>query len=197
MDERNGLFFSSDTYRGIKGRVIAALMNAMHKKVHVWMARRIGTPVSVLDVGCGGGGLIAALLKSTDGKVYGIDYSPDMVRIARRRNIEAVDSQRVEITVASVSSLPFADGTFNATTAFETVQFWPDIVNDLKEVKRVLKPDGMLYIMNRLPKPQSKWYSRLPIKTAQDYADVLGKAGFIHVDIDTDSHKGWIVIEAK
>jgi len=189
--------FSNDTFAGLKGRLMADLMNLMHKRVHAWLARRIGNDAkNVLDVGCGGGGLVRALCRRTGAKVTGIDYSPDMVRIAGARNQKAVRAGRVQLETASVSSLPFGDDTFNTVTAFETIQFWPDAAADLIEVRRVMKEGGALYIMNRLPKPSSKWYNVLPIKTVDDYKKVLAAARFDGADVDTKTKPGWIIVRA-
>jgi ubiquinone/menaquinone biosynthesis C-methylase UbiE len=63
----------------------------------------------------------------------------------------------------TVSSLPFADNMFDFVTAFETYYFWPNLNDDLKEIKRVLKPGGTLLIVNEVykdnqfEKRNSKW----------------------------------------
>ena len=43
--------------------------------------------------------------------------------------------------------MPFDDKKFNIITAFETVYFWPEIVNSFQEVKRILKDDGIFFIV--------------------------------------------------
>src|SRR5687767_6859692 len=54
---------------------------------------------AVLEVGFGGGGLLAALLASTDGPVWGVDRSPDMVARARRRFAGIGRLQLIEASV--------------------------------------------------------------------------------------------------
>jgi ubiquinone/menaquinone biosynthesis C-methylase UbiE len=49
-----------------------------------------------------------------------------------------------------VSQIPWEDGAFDLVTAFETVYFWPDFEGGLKEVRRVLKPGGTLFICNEM-----------------------------------------------
>ena len=53
---------------------------------------------------------------------------------------------KVKVLEGNVADLPFEDNTFDIVTAFETVYFWPDFVNDLKEVLRVLKDDGSIIV---------------------------------------------------
>ena len=96
----------------------------------------------ILDIGCGGGVNVERFLQMTDNKVYGLDYSEIAVEKSAKLNQEAIDDGRCEIIQGSVSQLPFEDNTFDIVTGFETVYFWPDFVNDSKEVRRVLKDDG-------------------------------------------------------
>jgi SAM-dependent methyltransferase len=46
-----------------------------------------------------------------------------------------------------LSRLPFADGNFELVTAVETQYYWPDLVADMREILRVLKPAGTLIVM--------------------------------------------------
>ena len=83
-----------------------------------------------------------------DNKVYGLDYSSLAVERSTKLNQKAIDEGKCEIIKGSVSNLPFKDNTFDIVTGFETVYFWPDFVNDLKEIRRVLKDGGTLFIAN-------------------------------------------------
>ena len=97
----------------------------------------------ILDIGCGGGVFIAEMLKRAPKASFcGVDHSPLSVKKSRAYNCKAVKSGNVTIVEGSVSSLPLRDGEFDVATASETVYFWPDIVNDFREVHRILKPGG-------------------------------------------------------
>ena len=137
---------------GPLGRLMGTSMNRMHRGVYLRGigSASLGPGSRVLDVGCGGGQAVKMLAKMVpEGHVCGVDHSPDMVELAKRANKAFIQSGRVEIRQGSVSSLPYADDTFDVITAFETIQFWPNINEDLKEVYRVLKPQGELLIVNR------------------------------------------------
>jgi SAM-dependent methyltransferase len=54
---------------------------------------------------------------------------------------------RVEIRHGSVSCLPFSDNLFDFVTAVDSHYYWPDLAADVREVFRVLKPDGTLMII--------------------------------------------------
>ena len=98
------------------GRTLAWGMNLNHSKVTDWGLSHISIPeyATVLDIGCGGGGTIHKLARIvTKGKVYGIDYSKDSVRISRKSNKGAIKAGRVDIRQGSVSSLPFRQDMFD------------------------------------------------------------------------------------
>ena len=188
---------------GLIGRLIGALMNIGHKDAYDWgLSYLLISPNSiVLDVGCGGGGAIRLLAeKASEGKVYGIDHSIDMVRLARKVNKRFIKSGRVEINHGSVSQLPYSENTFDTVTAFETIEFWPNLSEDLKEVMRLLKPSGVLLIVNRhsrTEKKESKWAKFLQLNTSSEYRKRLEDGGYIDIIIDDHSRKGWIVVVAK
>ena len=94
----------------------------------------------ILDIGCGGGrNLERFATQITTGKVVGLDYSEVSVEKSIKLNKKSVDEGKVEVIQGSVSEMPFEDNTFDIITGFETIYFWPDFINDLKEVNRVLK----------------------------------------------------------
>ena len=102
----------------------------------------------------------------------------------------------MEFKEASVSNLPYEDDKFDIVTAFETIQFWPDLPGDLIEIKRVLNPNGKLSIMNRFPKENSKWYDWCQIKTIEQYEELFTTAGFTEIKTDAKSKPGWICVSA-
>ena len=183
-------------------------MNRGHEKVWRWGLEHIAIQPDavVLDVGCGGGGAVKILAQAASrGKVYGVDYSEDVLPTARQVNRALVKQGRVEIKQGSVSDLPFPDGTFDLATAFETTMFWPSLVDDLREVRRVLKPGGILLIANeayadaRFEERNAKW-SRLAnfqLQTPEETHQCLVEAGYAQVEIDTMPDKNWIAVIAQ
>src|SRR5690242_10690637 len=125
-------------------------MNARHGRVTDWGLGhvQIGKAFTILDVGCGGGRTIQKLAAAASaGKVSGIDYSAASVAQARRTNREEIAQGRVDVQQGSVSRLPFPDATFDLVTAVETHYYWPYLADDLREVRRVLKPGGTLVVI--------------------------------------------------
>ena len=136
---------------GRLGKIIAKGMNKGHAKLAVWgLSHVIIDPnYIILDIGCGGGGNIERYAKMVlNGKIYGIDYSGTAVYISKEINKRYIEQGIVEIYQGSVSSLPFTDNFFNLISGFEAYYFWPDLTRDLKEIYRVLKPNGHLILVN-------------------------------------------------
>lgn len=183
-------------------------MNFGHTKVRRWGLSHISIkPDScVLDIGCGGGKTVKEIASSVSkGKVYGIDYSDDMVQLSKKVNESLIQQGIVEIMHGTVSSLPFPDNMFDFITAFESYYFWPDLNNDLKEIKRVLKPGGSLLIVNEVykdsqfEKRNSKWVKLLDmqIHTPDEYKDFLSEAGYQIKKINNLPQKNWITVVAQ
>lgn len=182
---------------GLVGRLGGFLMNNFHKNVFLFGLSyvNISEDDSVLDIGCGGGMMLKMLSKkAAKGRVCGIDHSEDMVVLANKINRK---NAVVEVKQASVSDLPYGDEQFDVVTACETIQFWPDIENDLKEINRVLKPQGVLLILDPFTKGESSWTDFLQLKSKDDYINVLEKAGFKNINADTESKPKRICITAQ
>jgi len=193
---------------GRLGKFVGRTMNFGHARIRHWGISHISIKPDayILDIGCGGGkGVQELAMSSPNGKVYGIDYSEDMVQLSKKVNETLIKKGLVEIKYGAVSSLPFPDNMFDLATAFEAYYFWPNLMDDLKEIKRVLKPEGTLLIVNevykddKFEKRNTKWARLLDmhLHTPDEYKDFLTKAGYHIVKIDNIPQKNWITAIAK
>lgn len=91
----------------------------------------------ILDVGCGTGGNLALL--SQFGDAEGVDVSPDALDFCRQRGLE-------KVRLGAAEKLPYGDGTFDLVTALDVVEHLDDDLAGLREMRRVLKPDGRILL---------------------------------------------------
>ena len=102
----------------------------------------------VLEVGVGTGYALREIASSVgeNGKAYGIDITPQMLEITRKRLKKAGLMERVELYEGDAKSMPYEDSKFDAVYTASTLELFdtPDIPTVLNEVKRVLKPTGRL-----------------------------------------------------
>lgn len=99
----------------------------------------------ILDIAGGTGepGLSIAALLSKDGKVIISDLAEDMLAVAKEK-AEAKGITNIETIVCDVSSLPFADNSFDAISCRFGFMFFPDMQLAAIEMHRVLKPGGRI-----------------------------------------------------
>lgn len=106
---------------------------------------------SVLDIGCGAGvdTLVAAILAGPSGKAVGIDLTAEMLARARE-NLRKTSIENVSFQKASAEELPFPEQSFDVVISNGVFNLVPDKLKALKEVWRVLKPDGRLMMADQI-----------------------------------------------
>lgn len=185
------------------GKLLIRAMNISHYQLTSWGLGHLSIRKqdTILDIGCGGGGAIHKLAKlATNGKVYGIDFSGESVMASRITNKQFVQMGRVEIQQSSVSCLPFSDNMFDLVTAVNTHNYWPDLVTDMREILRVLKPGGKLIIIGSVYKggkydKRNQKYAELieiAFPSVNELRGLFLKAGYSEVQMFEKYNRGWI-----
>jgi SAM-dependent methyltransferase len=111
---------------------------------------RVTTGSRVLDAGCGSG-LAAVLAHLRGAEVSAIDASVDLLEIARQRLPGA------DIREADLEDLPFADDSFDAVIAVNSVFYAADPIAALRELRRVVRPDGRVVVTSWGPATQCEY----------------------------------------
>ena len=203
----NKMSFFENTKKpeGLGGKIMVAMMNSGHSKLADWGMSFLGlsTDAAILDCGCGGGANLCKLLKRCpNGTVTGIDYSSVSVEKSKKLNAKTISEGRCCVLETSVAVLPFEDNKFDVVTAFETVYFWPGLVDCFREVYRVTKTGGIFLICNEATgdtDKNDKWtqlidgmtiYRDAQLKTA------LREAGFTNIQIHKNK-KDWLCVTGQ
>ncbi len=101
----------------------------------------------VLDLGCGAGtdSLVAAQMVGDQGRVAGIDMTPEMLAKARAAAAELA-ATNVEFVEAEAERLPFPDSSFDVVISNGVIDLVPDKDAVFAEIFRVLAPGGRIQI---------------------------------------------------
>lgn len=174
--------------RGIGGRMSGSLMahRPSNRQRNRWAVALLepGPSDRVLEIGFGPGVAIAELARRIPrGRVYGIDHSALMVRRASRRNRAAVRAGRVQLVQASVDRLPHVDGPLDAILSVNSLWFWPDPAQRLRELRDLLRPGGRIALVSQPRRPGAN--RDTTDEAARRLHDLLADAGFAHLRVET------------
>ena len=125
---------------------VAALAPIAEGKRRSYEFLRLAPGHRVLDIGCGTGFDVRALVARTTpgGQVVGVDSSAAAIETARQLSADLGDA--CHFAVADASRLPFADDTFDATRCDRTLQHVPDPQAAVAEMARVTRPGGVVLV---------------------------------------------------
>ena len=104
-------------------------------------------PEQVLDVATGTGDLAIAIAELNPGKIIGIDISAKMLEIGRRKMEERGLNHMISLEQADAENIPFPDNSFDAITVAFGVRNFENLEKGLNEMRRVLRKDGMMLIL--------------------------------------------------
>jgi len=136
------------------------------------LAKGWPAPSAILDVGCGSGRLLrAARERWPSARLFGVDPSSGMIEAARRLT-------PAELHVTGAESLPLPDASIDI--AFSTIAFhhWSDASRGLREVARVLRPDGHFVLIDNIgPNWMAAYLKDRPYLSARQRVAVWSASG--------------------
>lgn len=191
---------------GEAGADMLRYMNEEHMDLTMWALDLFGHKEEdhILDVGCGGGATLRLLAKKvTKGHLTGVDYSDVSVSLSRELNSDLIAKGMMDIVSGSVMDLPFPDLSFDKVITVESFYFWPDPVESLKEVRRVLKDKGRFLLVSEIyERPDLTPHIRdnisrynMNVPGIDEFRDLFREAGFSDAIIHTENGVFWIAVE--
>ncbi len=165
------------------------------------------TGLSVLDIGCGAGGIDVALVAThSAGYVTGIDVEDPVLTHARALVARHGLGSRIGLVKVAPGPLPFPPGSFDVVFSKDSIVHIPDKHALMAEVFRVLKPGGWFLASDWLishdnaPSPGMAAYIAAEgldfgMASPARYTDAMRTAGF--VDVATISRNAWYRTQAR
>lgn len=117
----------------------AAVVDSMPQSV----PQSMETCTVAVDLGCGTGSVLDRMLKHSR-EVIGVDGSPRMLELARRRFVEGAD--RVSLRIGELDHLPLRDAEADFACINMVLHHLSDPQAALTEIRRVLRKDGLLFV---------------------------------------------------
>lgn len=174
---------------GILGRLGGMVMARSNRRMAMQAVKLLDVQPGdrVLEVGFGPGVGIQLVANSTSAQqVTGIDPSGEMVEQAATRNAMHVEAGRVELGRGSVERLPFASAAFDKALAIRSMQLWPDAVDGLCEIQRVLRPGATVVL----------GFTHRSGQTKDGLTELLTTAGFTDTRI-VGAHREFFALARK
>ena len=130
---------------------MASSMEWGHPPFHKWWLKRLSLAENskVLDIGCGTGWASRMVAKMVPhGEVVGLDLAEGMVKKARQliSKDKPPDYENLSFEVADAEDIPYPNDYFDCVICVESFSWYPDPSKAVREMGRVLKPEGRLYV---------------------------------------------------
>jgi SAM-dependent methyltransferase len=160
-------------------RLIAPWLDRMSRGQNALVLERlaIASGDRVLDLGFGGGGLLAMMLEEGPAELVGVDWSEAALTRARRR----FQGRQVRLIAGTAEALPLPTGAIDKAASVNSLYFWPSLSRALKELARVLRPGGLLVLGWESPDMLRQWRGHrfgFHVRDAAEVAAAAAVAGF-------------------
>ena len=135
----------SKEYDGLNRVISFGIDISWRKKVTKIVSRN--NPKQILDIATGTGDLALMMSQVNPDKIIGLDISAGMLEVGKQKIAKANLSEKIEMVVGDSENMPFDDDTFDAITVSFGVRNFANLDKGLKEIRRVLKPNGTFVVL--------------------------------------------------
>ena len=190
----------------IYDKVVAAGMDRLYELLAETFFSNLPSDCRILDLGCGAGQVSINIAKKNPlAEVVGVDLSHSQIARAKKRSLNI---RNANFMCGDAMRLDFPADWFDIALSVASIKHWPDQLKGLKEMRRVLKRGGTVYVFEAnaqcsqeearnfvakwrwvLPgtRPLVRWYFQKFIAkqalTAGELNDLLRQAGFSDIDV--------------
>lgn len=188
-------------YNGRMGSVYVAGRGISPAEVERWTGAFAAylperRPLDVLDLGSGTGRLTPGLAARFQGQVYGVEPSDRM-----REAAEQAPHPGVTYLNGAAEDIPLPEASVDAVLMFLSFHHFPDPLQGLREVRRVLRPGGVALLRTQFSDlmPDLFWYEYFPSARAVDAAmyTSLSAAQALAVEAGLTPGEGVVEISAE
>lgn len=135
----------SSDYDGLNRVISLGIDVKWRKKVVALVAAK--KPENILDIATGTGDLAILMSTTSASKIVGLDLSSGMLHVGKDKIQKKNLSQKIEMVLGDSESIPFPDNHFDAITVSFGIRNFETLEKGLAEIHRVLKPSGILVIL--------------------------------------------------
>jgi len=179
--------------RGWLGHIVARVMAldtaAVNRRVLRALEPKPGE--RVCELGCGHGRALRRVARAVaPGEAVGVDPSSVMRSVASRHLRRDIAAGRARVVAGDSRGIPEPDGCFDKLWSVHTLYFWSDLDAGLREVRRVLRPGGVVLLAFHSSE-NAAIAAKLPasvyaLRSGNAVADAARRAGFSDVSVSVD-----------
>jgi ubiquinone/menaquinone biosynthesis C-methylase UbiE len=179
--------------RGLFGHLVARVMARDTAAANAWVLKSLEAKPGehILELGCGHGRALRQVSSRVGaGRVLGVDPSKVMRAVAERHNRRAIGRGKVRIADGDARSIPAEDDCFDKAFSVHTLYFWPDFDAGLRELHRVLRRGGELFLAfhagENLEVARALPADVYKLQTTEQVETALRRAGFAENEISIE-----------
>lgn len=176
---------------GAVGLAVADWLNENNKQANERNVALLAVEAGhhVLEIGFGNGRTAPFVItQAPDVRYTGIDISPTMVTEASTFNAALVEAGKASFHLAYAHEMPFDSSSFDRVFSIGVIHFWAEAVASLVEVRRVLRPGGLM-LMGCLAPRGAPDFAQMEygfyLRDAIEWEALCREAGFADVDVQT------------